>query len=68
MDEKERKEVLARIEELRSLHRQLDTKIATLVSEPVTDQLHIRRLKKQKLKIRDEIAALDNLLFPDIIA
>ena len=68
MDEEERKEVLARIEELRSLHRQLDTKIATLVSEPVTDQLHIRRLKKQKLKIRDEIAALDNLLFPDIIA
>jgi hypothetical protein len=41
--------------------------IARLDSGPV-DQLQLQRLKKRKLKLKDEIAWLDSQLLPDIIA
>ena len=57
-----------RLAELRAEHRQLDVAIIDLELSSSPDQLQIKRLKKQKLAIKDEIASLEDRLFPDIIA
>lgn len=57
-----------RIELLRIEHRDLDSAIDALMDQNSTDQLQIARLKKRKLKLRDEIAFLTDQLIPDIIA
>ncbi|MGI9409704.1 MAG: YdcH family protein [Hyphomicrobiaceae bacterium] len=57
-----------RLAELRTEHRQLDMAVVELELSGTPDQLKITRLKKQKLALRDEIALLENRLFPDIIA
>ena len=46
----------------------LDEAIAQLSDNPAHDRLKIQRLKKRKLARKDEIARLENLLLPDIIA
>ncbi|WHO41125.1 DUF465 domain-containing protein [Sphingobium sp. AP49] len=59
---------MRRLELLRVEHRDLDTAIAALVEGGAGDQMQIARLKKRKLRLRDEIAALEDALVPDIIA
>lgn len=63
-----REALLARLNELRIEHRDLDTVIARLATGGPADQIHIARLKKRKLKLKDEIAWIENRLIPDIIA
>lgn len=58
----------ARLEALRREHRDLDEAIAALVERGTGDPLTIRRLKKQKLGLKDRIRHLEDLLTPDIIA
>ena len=65
MDESE---IQRRLELLRSEHRDLDAAIAALLSTGSADQLQAARLKKRKLRLRDEIALLEDQLIPDIIA
>jgi hypothetical protein len=59
--------LLRRLHEVRSEHRDLDTVIARL-EVAGTDQLQLQRLKKRKLKLKDEVAWLEARLVPDIIA
>ena len=61
-------DVSQRVALLRLEHRDLDAGIEALRAAASTDQLQLARLKKRKLKLRDEIAALGDLLVPDIIA
>ncbi|MEQ8309807.1 MAG: DUF465 domain-containing protein [Sphingopyxis sp.] len=61
-------EISQRLELLRIEHRDLDTAIIALASATVADQLQLARLKKRKLKLRDEIAWCEDQLLPDIIA
>lgn len=68
MDEAERAELQRRLEELRTEHRDLDDVIARLNEEPAQNQLQIRRLKKRKLVLKDQIERLESRLVPDIIA
>lgn len=63
----DRDSLLRQLHELRSEHRDLDTVIARL-AEAGTDQLHMVRLKKRKLLLKDEIAWLESRLIPDNIA
>jgi hypothetical protein len=56
------------LERLRQEHRALDERIAELAESPLADQLELRRLKKDKLKLKDEIARIEDILYPDIIA
>jgi hypothetical protein len=58
----------ARLVRLRTEHRDLDAAIAALLAVPAPDQLQVARLKKRKLRLRDEIALLEDQLIPDIIA
>lgn len=53
---------------LRAEHRDLDDAIAALQDSQRADQLRLRRLKKQKLSLKDRIARLEDRLTPDIIA
>jgi hypothetical protein len=55
----------AKLQELRSEHRDLDEAIARLDSAPTEDELLMRRLKKRKLYLKDRIAAIERALEPD---
>lgn len=59
---------LLRLKELRVAHRDLDAAIAALASSKDADQLRVRRLKKEKLRLRDSIARLESALIPDLNA
>ena len=54
--------------ELKSAHRDLDDVIAHIGETAPFDQIQIKRLKKRKLMIRDEIVKLRGKILPDIIA
>lgn len=53
---------------LRTEHRDLDDEIVALEASGTADQLLIRRLKKKKLGLKDQITAVEDQLTPDIIA
>lgn len=53
---------------LRNEHRMLDEEIVALEAIGGHDQLNIRRLKKKKLTIKDQITSIEDQLLPDIIA
>lgn len=57
-----------RIIELGIEHRDLDDVVTRLMSEPDRDELQLRRLKKRKLWLKDEITRLQMLITPDIPA
>jgi hypothetical protein len=61
-------EIGRRVELLRQEHRDLDAAIEALRARAESDQLQIARLKKRKLRLKDEIAQLEDDLIPDIIA
>ena len=58
----------AALAQLRQEHRDLDSAIASLEQGGNADQLQLKRLKKKKLTLKDEIAQVEDQLFPDIIA
>jgi hypothetical protein len=58
----------AKLQTLLQQHRDLDTAIASLEETGTGDQLQLRRLKKMKLDLKDQILRIENLLIPDIIA
>ncbi len=55
-----------RLRELRVEHRDLDAAIVELAKNPHVDQLRVRHLKKQKLRLKDMIARLESELIPDL--
>jgi hypothetical protein len=65
-------ELRKRLELLRTEHRDLDAAIAALTEaarlSAHADQLQIARLKKRKLRLKDQIAIIEDTLLPDIIA
>lgn len=65
-------QIRAMLEGLRQEHRDLDAAIVALAEagagSGATDQVRLARLKKRKLRLRDEIAMLEDRLLPDIIA
>jgi hypothetical protein len=58
----------ADLETLRAEHRQLDERIAELSAEAGADQLELARLKKRKLRLKDQIQRIVDSNIPDIIA
>ena len=57
-----------RLKELRVAHRDLDVAIEELTKSPTVDQIHVRRLKKQKLRLKDLISRLESEMIPDLNA
>ena len=60
--------IKARLEQLRSEHRDLDDAIAQITETAPFDTLQVQRLKKRKLVLKDLIIKLESQLVPDIIA
>jgi hypothetical protein len=61
-------EMRKRLELLKVEHRDLDAAIDALTDAGSSDQLQIARMKKRKLKLKDQITLIEDYLIPDIIA
>ena len=61
-------EMRKQLEMLRIEHRDLDAAIDALTAAGANDQLQIARLKKRKLRLKDQIAIVADYLIPDSIA
>ena len=68
MIEESTEQLKRRLEDLRLEHRDMDHVICRLTESFPYDQLQLKRLKKRKLALKDQITALENVLVPDIIA
>jgi hypothetical protein len=58
----------ADLEALRAEHRRLDAEIEALAADGAADQLEMARLKRRKLRLKDQIQQISNSNIPDIIA
>lgn len=68
LTEDEKAEIRSRLHDLEVEHQDLDDIINRLSIDPAQDQLQLRRLKKRKLVLKDQIQRLRARLIPDIIA
>ena len=68
LDDEQRDLLKRKLEEMRTEHRDLDDVIARVTEEAPFDQLRVQRLKKRKLMLKDQIAHIESMLLPDIIA
>ena len=66
-DTPEKRALKERLIELREEHRALDAAILAMQQQG-GDALHMARLKKRKLTLRDQIQWIEDRLTPDIIA
>jgi len=66
--EEEKAQIRERLHDLEIEHLDLDDVIVRLAADPTQDQLQLRRLKKRKLFLKDQISRLRTRLIPDIIA
>jgi hypothetical protein len=70
-EDKVNTELFARMQRLRELrieHRDLDDVICRLSLDLYVDELQLRRLKKRKLMLKDQILRLESELIPDLNA
>lgn len=68
MDTKERRALQENLARLKQEHRDLDGAIDALERSGHGDPLQLKRLKKKKLCLKDEMSRIEDLLLPDIIA
>ena len=54
-----------RVVEMRQEHRDLDAAIERLATDIQADELALKRLKKRKLQLKDQITWIENALIPD---
>ena len=57
-----------KLAQLKSEHRDLDDVIARISEDVPFDQIQVKRLKKRKLLLKDQILQIESQLLPDIIA
>ncbi len=65
------RELFRNIEKLRGLrieHRDLDDVISRLAMDMRVDEIQMKRLKKRKLMLRDQIERFESQLIPDLNA
>lgn len=68
MEKREIELIKERLTQLKSEHRDLDDVILRISEEVPFDQIQVKRLKKRKLMLKDQILQLESKLLPDIIA
>jgi len=68
LTEEEKAQIRERLQALEIEHHDLDDVIGRLSADPSQDQLQLRRLKKRKLFLKDQIQRLRTRLIPDIVA
>lgn len=60
--------IARRLVELRTEHRDLDVAIASLAGNMESDEIQLKRLKKRKLMLKDQIERFESQLIPDLNA
>lgn len=60
--------IARRLVELRAEHRDLNLLIDRLNTDPGVDQLALARMKKRKLRLKDQISRFESMLIPDLDA
>lgn len=68
MDALQQVQLRVKLRQLEQEHADLDAAISALEKVGSDDQLRVRRLKKTKLALKDQIITIENQLIPDIIA
>ncbi|MCC7410180.1 MAG: YdcH family protein [Gammaproteobacteria bacterium] len=68
MDDERNTRIKARLQELQLEHRALDDVVERLSEAVHVDQLQLRRLKKRKLFLKDQIERYKSMLIPDLDA
>jgi len=61
-------EIKQRLHELRLEHKDIDDALILMQEKAFVDELQIRRMKKRKLNLKDEMVLLESKLIPDIEA
>ena len=64
----EQEALVERLEELRAEHEALNREVDAIAENGVVDQLKDARLTKEKLRLKDLIAKVEDQITPDIIA
>ena len=59
---------IERLRQLRIEHRDLDDVITRLTMDFKIDEVQMKRLKRRKLLLKDQIARLESQLIPDLNA
>ncbi|WP_297323577.1 DUF465 domain-containing protein [uncultured Bartonella sp.] len=67
MSEQEQVDIKLAVAKLKQEHADYDTAIEAMIKAGC-DQLQIRRMKKKKLAIKDQLQKLEDHIIPDIIA
>jgi hypothetical protein len=68
LTEEELNNIRKRVIELKLEHRDLDDAIEVMIATGAFEELKIKRMKRRKLQLKDDIARLENTLIPDILA
>lgn len=68
LNEEELAEIRQRLVELKLEHGDLDDAIEHLSQSGTFEELKIKRMKKRKLQLKDQIARLEDKLIPDMLA
>ena len=61
-------QIRQRLGQLKAKHDTLETRLATLESAPEANELDIKRIKKEKLSLKDDIKHYEDMLIPDMDA
>jgi hypothetical protein len=64
-DPAEQARLVARLQALRTEHRDLDAAVARLQRDPGADELMVKRLKRRKLQLKDAMEWVESALIPD---
>lgn len=67
-EDEQQVELERQLEQLKKQHKETSDLLEALLVDTPYDQLRIQRLKKQKLMLKDQIAQIYEMLYPDIIA
>ena len=61
-------QIRERLEQLKERHKALKSRLSGLESAPEANELEIKRLKKEKLSLKDDIQHYQDMLIPDMDA
>ncbi len=64
----DKNKIRERLHDLTLEHKDLDDALILMKEKPFVDELQLKRIKKRKLKLKDEIQILESKLIPDIEA
>lgn len=68
LDDTDIEQLRQKLADLKSEHRDLDDVVTRITETAPFDQIQIKRLKKRKLLLKDQIQRIESRLLPDIIA